>query len=74
MAVVPTKSERENLWRLVEMAKHEDLGSGDVTSAILPPELGAHAQFVAREPMVVCGCVLLAQEDQGHEGIRRDER
>lgn len=73
MAVLPTKSERENLWRLVEMAKHEDLGSGDVTSAILPPELGAHAQFVAREPMVVCGCVLLEAIAACYDGCIRTQ-
>ena len=33
------------------MARDEDLGSGDVTSAILPAEVMAHAQFRARQAM-----------------------
>jgi nicotinate-nucleotide pyrophosphorylase (carboxylating) len=60
MPIYPTKKERENLWRLLEMARLEDLGSGgDITSAILPSDLHAHAKFVARQPMVVCGAALL---------------
>ena len=60
MGVQPGKRERENLWRLLEMARAEDLGqSGDITSSILPPEVQAHARFRARQPMVFCGGALL---------------
>jgi len=59
MSIRPGKRERENLWKLAAMARDEDLGSGDVTSAILPQEVHAVARFVAREPMVVCGAALL---------------
>lgn len=42
--------------RLVELAVKEDLGSGDVTSrATMPDSLSAAADFIAKEPLVVCG-------------------
>lgn len=59
MAIQPGKRERENLWRLLEMARDEDLGGGDVTSAILPGDLHATGHFVARRPLVACGGALL---------------
>jgi len=59
MEIMPGRKERENLWRLLEMARQEDLGSGDVTSAILPREVHARGRFVARQPMVFCGGALL---------------
>ncbi len=59
MAIVPNIRERQNLWRILEFARREDLGSGDVTSAILPGDLHAAARFVARQPMVFCGGALL---------------
>ncbi len=68
MPVEPGRKERENLWKLVAMARDEDLGSGDVTSAILPQELHAHAKFVAREPLVVCGAALLEAIAAGYDG------
>jgi len=73
MAVKPGKIERENLWRLLEMARDEDLGSGDVTSAILPAELGAEARFIARQPMTVCGCELLEAIAACYDGDIRTE-
>ena len=51
MAIQPGKRERENLWQLLEMARNEDLGSGDVTSSILPHEVHAVGRFVARQPV-----------------------
>jgi nicotinate-nucleotide pyrophosphorylase (carboxylating) len=59
MPIQPGQRERENLWRLLQMARDEDLGGGDVTSAILPAGLMAHGRFVARSPMVFCGGALL---------------
>ena len=59
MDLQPGKTERENLWRLLEMARDEDLGSGDVTSTILPADIQATGKFVARQPMVLCGGALL---------------
>ena len=74
MPIRPTKRERENLWRLLEMAREEDLGAGgDVTSELVPPETQATAQFMAREPMVVCGAPLLEPIALAYDGqIRTD--
>jgi nicotinate-nucleotide pyrophosphorylase (carboxylating) len=46
-----------NSWRpLVERALGEDLGSGDLTSALVIPEsITAVARIEAREPLIVCG-------------------
>jgi len=68
MAMAPGKAERDNLWRLVEMARAEDLGSGDVTGTILPSETRATARFVARQPMVVCGSALLEAIAMSYDG------
>lgn len=73
MSIQPAKAERENLWRLLEMARDEDLGSGDVTSAILPAEVMATAQFVARQPMIVCGAALLETIALCYDGQIRTE-
>jgi len=59
MPMQPGKAERENLWRLLELARAEDLGSGDVTSAILPADVTAVGRFVARQQLVLCGGALL---------------
>lgn len=64
MAPNPTQQERDNLRRLLEQARAEDLGTGDLTSAILPRELKATAQFVSRQELVFCGgCFLQAIAD-----------
>jgi nicotinate-nucleotide pyrophosphorylase (carboxylating) len=55
----PGRKEKKNLWRLLEMARDEDLGSGDVTSSILPVSLKATARFTARQEMTICGAALL---------------
>jgi nicotinate-nucleotide pyrophosphorylase (carboxylating) len=68
MAIAPGKAERDNLWRLVEMARQEDLGSGDVTGTILSPETKATAQFVARQGLVVCGAALLEAVAMCYDG------
>lgn len=39
----------------VARALAEDLGSGDVTAALIEPTLAAHAHVVAKEPAVLCG-------------------
>ncbi len=68
MSVIPGKRERENLWRLLEMARQEDLGGGDVTSAILPPEVTANGRFIVRQPAVVCGVSLLEPIAAAYDG------
>lgn len=63
--------ELENLRRLLAMAKEEDLGGGDVTSAMLPDGRQATGRFVAREELVVCGAALLATIAEAYdESIR----
>lgn len=39
----------------VKHALLEDVGSGDVTAALLPTHLVVQAEIISREPMVVCG-------------------
>lgn len=39
----------------VARALAEDVGSGDVTAALLPDNLIVEAELITREPMVVCG-------------------
>lgn len=56
------------------MARDEDLGSGDITSAILPAEVMATAQFVARQPMVACGVALLEPIAVCYDGHIRTEQ
>ncbi len=73
MSPQPGKLERENFWKLLEMARKEDLGSGDVTSAILPAEVTATAQFVARQEMTVCGVALLEPIALSYDGQIRTE-
>ncbi|MEN9756859.1 MAG: hypothetical protein RL755_1046, partial [Pseudomonadota bacterium] len=34
---------------------NEDLGSGDITAAIISPNQEATAELLTREPMVLCG-------------------
>lgn len=66
--IQPAKRERENLWQLLGMARDEDLGSGDVTSSILPGDIQAHARFRARQTMVVCGAALLESIAMSYDG------
>jgi nicotinate-nucleotide pyrophosphorylase (carboxylating) len=39
----------------IQVYLDEDIGSGDLTAAIIPANLHAHAQVITRENMVVCG-------------------
>lgn len=41
--------------RDVIRALTEDVGTGDVSAALLEPDLGASADIISREPMLVCG-------------------
>ena len=50
-----------NLRMLLAMAVAEDLGGGDVTAAMLPAEVQTAGIIVAREPLVLCGGVFLAE-------------
>lgn len=46
-----TESVRNDVMR----ALAEDLGSGDVSAALIPPELIVEARILSREPMLLCG-------------------
>lgn len=39
----------------VEHALHEDIGSGDITAQLIPPEHMARATVITREDAVICG-------------------
>ena len=43
------------LLHTVRAALAEDIGSGDITAALIPPEQQAHATVICREPAVLCG-------------------
>ena len=45
----------EDLLRQVRAALDEDIGSGDITAALIPPEQTATAAVICRETAVVCG-------------------
>jgi len=43
------------ITRQVATALAEDIGAGDVTAALVPPDQQARAQVIAREPAIFCG-------------------
>jgi nicotinate-nucleotide pyrophosphorylase (carboxylating) len=46
---------QEIVARQVAAALAEDLGAGDVTAALVPPDQQVRAQILAREPALLCG-------------------
>jgi nicotinate-nucleotide pyrophosphorylase (carboxylating) len=71
----------EPLLQSVRTALAEDIGSGDITAALIPATQQAHAIVVAREPAVLCGMAwfnaVFAELDtdisvnwQAHDGAR----
>lgn len=71
----------EALLQSVRTALAEDIGSGDITAALIPATQQAHAIVVAREPAVLCGMAwfnaVFAELDtdirvnwQAHDGAR----
>ncbi len=60
-APLPAWAERDNLRALLDIARHEDLGDGDVTGELLGRTGQAVGRFVPREPIVVSGLALLAE-------------
>ena len=45
----------EPLLHSVRTALAEDIGSGDITASLIPPEQTAHATVICRETAVLCG-------------------
>ena len=59
----------------VARALAEDVGSGDVTAALVPSDAQAHATLITRETMVLCGRAWLAETFRQLDGaIRIDWR
>ena len=58
--MTPTQTERKALARLLDLAREEDLGPGDVTSSLLPRGASVRGRFVTRQELVLCGGVFLA--------------
>jgi nicotinate-nucleotide pyrophosphorylase (carboxylating) len=50
------KPQQADILADVKRALHEDLGSGDVSAALIPSTVIAEAEIISREPMLVCGC------------------
>lgn len=46
---------REHIARTVALALQEDVGSGDLTAALIPAEQPARATLITREAAVLCG-------------------
>lgn len=46
---------QEDVLKDVTRALEEDIGTGDVTAALLPVELKVEADIISREPMFMCG-------------------
>lgn len=47
--------------RDVDRALSEDIGSGDLTAQLVPPELAGRAVVIAREPAILCGAAWFEQ-------------
>jgi len=54
-----TQSQRECFLRLLDIAKAEDFGGGDITCSLLPADVQTLATFTARQEMVLAGGCLL---------------
>lgn len=57
----PTESERSSFGRILDLAKEEDLGPGDLTSELLPSQSVTSGSFVAREELIFAGGVFLTE-------------
>ncbi|MDT8384403.1 MAG: carboxylating nicotinate-nucleotide diphosphorylase [Gammaproteobacteria bacterium] len=44
-----------DLQRVVQTALAEDVGSGDITAALIPPQTQSRAHIISREDAVLCG-------------------
>ena len=54
-AVLIEKPDSQLIARQVAAALAEDLGTGDVTAALVPDQQQVRARIVAREPAILCG-------------------
>ncbi len=70
--MVPLPPRQAWLW-LVERALEEDIGPGDATAELLPPELTGRARVEARESIAVAGLPMAAEAFQ-RLGLRFEAR
>ena len=47
------------IQQLVDLALEEDIGSGDITAALVQPDSIAKASVVSREAGVLCGSIFV---------------
>ena len=45
----------QDMQQQVSAALAEDIGRGDLTAALIPPQQAGHATVITREPAVICG-------------------
>lgn len=64
-----TDRERQNLHTLVELAREEDLGTGDLTGRLLAADLRARARFIARQDLVFCGGVMMGSVARAYDEL-----
>ncbi|GMQ77368.1 MAG: carboxylating nicotinate-nucleotide diphosphorylase [Gammaproteobacteria bacterium] len=55
MSKTPTSPLPDDVSAAVRLALDEDIGSGDVTAALMAPDAAVSASVVCREPAVLCG-------------------
>ncbi len=55
MSKAPTSPLPDDVSTAVRLALDEDIGSGDVTAALMAPDATVSASVVCREPAVLCG-------------------
>jgi len=53
---VPSAPEKALIQEQVRLALAEDVGSGDLTAALIPESALAEATVISREAAVICGC------------------
>ncbi|NOX08126.1 MAG: carboxylating nicotinate-nucleotide diphosphorylase [Gammaproteobacteria bacterium] len=51
-----SQADKEYISNSVTRALQEDIGSGDVTAALIPADHISQARVITREPIVLCGC------------------
>ena len=60
-ALSPAGVDYQDIADLVHRALAEDLGSGDLTAALVPAETRAQARVISREHAVLCGAAWLSE-------------
>ncbi|WP_426414793.1 carboxylating nicotinate-nucleotide diphosphorylase [Aestuariirhabdus sp. LZHN29] len=53
--MTPTQAMTQDIEQTVRWALQEDIGSGDITAALIPAEQQALARIITREEAVICG-------------------